>query len=74
LTQAIADYQKTLAISQDPKISSYTYCVQGVTYTKMGDFESAITSLEQGLKMDVTNDIGWCKTALENARQGIPTP
>ena len=72
--EAIADYQKTLATSQDPKRNSYTNCVLGVTYTKMGNFESAITSLEQGVKIDVTNNIGWCKTALENARQGIPTP
>ncbi len=44
-TQAIADYQKVLTISNDPKAISYIYCVQGVTYTKMADFESAIASL-----------------------------
>ena len=41
---------------------------------KMGEFEEAITALEQGVKLDVASENSWCKTALENARQGIPTP
>jgi tetratricopeptide (TPR) repeat protein len=72
--KAIADYQKAIATTNNARIISYASCVQGVTYTKMGDFESAIPSLEQGVKMDTANENGWCKTALENARQGIPTP
>lgn len=73
-SQAITDYQKAVSIASDPKALSYAYCVQGITYTKMSDFELAIPSLEEGIKMDVSNEHGWCKTALENARQGIPTP
>ena len=73
-TQAIADYQKALAIDSDSKTKSYTFCVQGVTYTKMNDFKSATISLDQGVKLDIANENGWCKTALENAQQGIPTP
>jgi tetratricopeptide (TPR) repeat protein len=72
--QAIADYQKALTQSSDPATKSYVYCVQGITYTKMGEFEDAITALEQGVKLDVASENSWCKTALENARQGIPTP
>jgi tetratricopeptide (TPR) repeat protein len=73
-TQAIADYQKALTISKDSKANSYIYCVQGVTYTKMGDFKLAITSLEQGVKLNDASENDWCKSALENARQGTPTP
>jgi len=69
-SQAITDYQKALSISA----TSYTYCVQGITYTKMNEFKSAITSLEQGVKLDIKNENNWCKSALENARIGIPTP
>ncbi len=71
--QAIADYQKALTLSNNLMVEkSYTFCVQGITYTKTGDFELAIASLEQGIKQDPANE--WCKMALENARQGIPTP
>jgi tetratricopeptide (TPR) repeat protein len=73
-SQAITDYQKAISIATEANAISYAYCVQGITYTKMGDFEFAIPALEEGIKMDVTNEHGWCKTALENARQGIPTP
>jgi len=69
-TQAITDYQKELSISPN----SYIYCVQGVTYTKMNEFKLAITSLEQGVKLDITSENYWCKSALENARLGILTP
>ena len=71
-TLAIADYQKALSIENDSKNKSYIYCVQGITYVKMGEFESAITSLEQGVKLDDTSDNNWCSSVLENVRQGIP--
>ena len=48
---AIADYQRAIALTNNSAANSYVYCVQGVTYTKMGDFESAIASLEQGVKI-----------------------
>lgn len=70
---AIADYQKALTISGESKQSSYIYCVQGITYTKMGDFELAIASLQQGVALDSNDENNWCKSALENARKGIPT-
>jgi len=73
-SQAITDYQKAISIANDSKAISYAYCVQGITYTKMGDFRSAIPSLKEGLKMDVAKEKEWCKIALDNARQGIPTP
>lgn len=73
-TEAIADYQRAITITNDSKPTSYVYCVQGVTYTKMGDFELAIASLEQGVELDTANENSWCRSALENARQGIPTP
>jgi len=73
-SQAIVDYQKAISIATELSTMSYAYCVHGITYTKMGNFELAIPSLEQGVKMDVAGVNGWCKTALENARQGIPTP
>jgi tetratricopeptide (TPR) repeat protein len=68
--EAITDYQKSL----DLEPSAYTYCVMGITFTKMGDFHSAITALEQGVKLDVNSDYSWCKTAWDNARLGTPTP
>jgi tetratricopeptide (TPR) repeat protein len=73
-TQAIEDYKKALEISSDPIKDSYTYCALGVTYVKMNDFESAIASLEQGVKLSATTENDWCKSALEAARQGIPAP
>ena len=73
-TQAIADYKKALELSTDDRQSSYIYCVQGVTYVKMNDFDSAIASLEQGVKLNAASENDWCKSALENARQGIPAP
>jgi tetratricopeptide (TPR) repeat protein len=69
-SEAITAYQKSITISKD----AYTYCVLGVTYTKMGDFSSSITSFEEGLKLTSNDELSWCKTALENAKQGIPTP
>ncbi len=72
--KAIADYQQALAITNDPRAKSYIYCVQGITYTKMGEFKSAIISLEEGIKLDNTGQGDWCKSVLENARQEIPTP
>lgn len=54
--------------------ASVLYCVKGITYTRIGNFESAITSLEQGVKLDSANENDWCKSALENARKGISTP
>jgi tetratricopeptide (TPR) repeat protein len=71
---AIWDYEMAIAIIQDPKASSYVYCVKGITYTKMGDFNSAITALEIGVENDLNNEYGWCKSALDNARLGISTP
>ena len=72
--QAITDYQKAVSLAKNSSAISYTYCVQGITYTKMGNFSSAILSLEEGIKLDVSKENGWCKTALDNARQGISTP
>jgi tetratricopeptide (TPR) repeat protein len=68
--QAVADYRKSIDL--DP--SSYPYCVMGITYTKMGDFPSAITALEQGVRLDTKSEYPWCKTALGNAQLGTPTP
>jgi len=67
---AISSYEKAITISQE----AYTYCVLGVTYTKVGDFSSAIISFEEGINLDGKGEISWCKTALKNAQQGIPTP
>ncbi len=69
-SEAIADYQKSISLDPSP----YAYCVMGITYTKKGDFASAIAALEEGVKLDVQSQFLWCKTALDNARQGIPTP
>ncbi len=55
-------------------VRSDIYCVQGATYTKMGEFQLAITSLERGVKLDVAGENEWCKSVLENAHSGIPTP
>jgi hypothetical protein len=38
----------------------------------MGDFESAIISLQQGVELNNTSENDWCKSALENARNQIP--
>lgn len=73
-TQAMADYQKALEITNDTNQESYIYCVQGITYLKMNDFQSAIVALERGTKLNGTSQNEWCKSALENARQGRPTP
>lgn len=70
---AITNFNKTIELAPSTR-ESYILCMQGTTYTKMGDFESAIASLEQGVKLDVTSENNWCKSALENARQGIQTP
>src|SRR5215211_2150263 len=61
-TQAIEDYKKALEMSGDPNNDSYTYCVQGVTYIKMNDFQSAIMALEQGVKLNATSENDWCKS------------
>jgi tetratricopeptide (TPR) repeat protein len=68
--RAIADYQKSISLDPAP----YTYCVLGITYTKIGDFSSAISNLEQGVQLDTKSENPWCKTALDNARLGTPTP
>jgi tetratricopeptide (TPR) repeat protein len=68
--KAITAYNKAITLSQE----AYTYCVLGVTYTKMDNFSSAISSLEEGTKLDRKGELSWCKTALENAQHGIPTP
>jgi tetratricopeptide (TPR) repeat protein len=68
--EAIADYQKSISLDPAP----YTYCVLGITYTKIGDFPSAISNLEQGVQLDIKSEYPWCKTALDNARLGTPTP
>ncbi len=68
--EAIADYQKSISLDPAP----YTYCVLGITYTKAGDFSSAISALELGVKLDAKSEFPWCKTALDNARLGTPTP
>jgi len=70
---AITNFNKAIERAPSAKASSL-YCLQGATFTKMGNFESAITAFEQGVKTDVTNENDWCKTALDNARQGIATP
>jgi tetratricopeptide (TPR) repeat protein len=69
---AITNFNKAVELVPKTK-ASILYCMQGITYTKMGNFESAITSLEQGVKLSSTGENDWCKSALENARQGIPT-
>lgn len=73
-TQAIEDYKKALKMSSGPKMASYTYCVQGVTYIRMNDFQSAIVALEQGVKLNSTSENDWCKSALEAVRQKILAP
>lgn len=69
LHRQLPDYQKAIAISNNSNSSAYVYCVQGLTYVKMGDIKSAIASLEQGVKLDSTSDNNWCKSALESAQQ-----
>jgi tetratricopeptide (TPR) repeat protein len=71
---AIADYQKAITLTADLQENAYNYCVEGITYTKMEEFALAITALENGTELDQANAYPWCMTALENARQGIPTP
>jgi tetratricopeptide (TPR) repeat protein len=70
---AITNFNKATEFAPSTK-ASLIYCMQGVTYTKMGNFESAVTIFEKGVKIDVANELDWCKTSLDNARQGIPTP
>jgi tetratricopeptide (TPR) repeat protein len=70
---AITNFNKAAEFVPNTR-ASLLYCMQGITYTKIGNFESAITSLEQGVKLDGTSGNDWCKSALENAHQGIPTP
>jgi len=70
---AITNYDKAIELAPNT-MSSSIYCLRGDNYTKIGDFESAITSFEQGVRLDVTSEYDWCKSALEKARQAIPTP
>lgn len=70
---AITNFDKALELAPSAK-TSLIYCIEGVTYTKMGDFESAVTSFEEGVEIDVADENDWCRAALDNARQGIPTP
>ena len=70
---AISNFNKATEFAPSTE-ASLIYCLQGVTYTKMGNFESAVSVLEKGVKIDGPNENDWCKTVLENARQGIPTP
>jgi tetratricopeptide (TPR) repeat protein len=73
-TQAMEDYKKALEISGDPTKNSYTYCVQGVTYIKMNDLQSAVVALKQGVKLNATSKNDWCKSALEAVQQAIQVP
>jgi tetratricopeptide (TPR) repeat protein len=68
--EAVTSYKLSIAKSKD----AYSYCVLGVTYTKMSNFSSAVTSFEEGLKLNSNEEMAWCKAALENAKQGVPTP
>ncbi len=61
-----------MSISINP--SPYTYCVLGITYTKIGNFGLAVYNLEKGVEMDIDSKYPWCKAALDNARLGTPTP
>ena len=67
---AITNFNKAIDIAPNA-MASTLYCFKGVAYAKNGDFESAIIALESGLKLDVANENGWCKTALDNAQKGI---
>ena len=69
---AINNFDKALEFVPSTN-ASILYCMKGATYTKMDSFDLAITSLEQGVKFSGSNENDWCKSALENARQGIPT-
>jgi tetratricopeptide (TPR) repeat protein len=70
---AINNFNKAIELAPNTK-ASFIYCMQGVTYTKLGDFESAVTVFEQGVKMDITNENDWCKMGLDYARQGKTAP
>ena len=72
--KAIDDYQTAISLLQDPKVSSYMYCVQGITYIKMNEYSKAITSLQIGVANDTANEYDWCKSALEYIQQAKPNP
>jgi len=67
---AIANFARAIDIAPNT-MTNTLYCWKGIAYARNGDFESAITALEQGLKLDVANGNDWCKTTLENVHKGI---
>jgi tetratricopeptide (TPR) repeat protein len=70
---AITNFDKAIELAPSMK-TGLIYCMQGITYTKLGDFDSAIMVFEQVVKEDVTNEYDWCKAGLDNARQRIAAP
>jgi tetratricopeptide (TPR) repeat protein len=69
---ALSNFGRAIALAPSTERSNI-YCMQGATYATLGDFGSAVRSLEQGVRLDIVGHNDWCKSALENARQGIPT-
>jgi tetratricopeptide (TPR) repeat protein len=65
--QAIEDYQKAIILNANT--NPYVYCVQGVTFMKMGNFQAAVSSLEQAQKIEGVGEYEWCRLALDDARQ-----
>ncbi len=49
---AISNYQKAIELAPSTQ-ASLVYCMQGITFTKDGDFEAAISAFEQGLQSDI---------------------
>jgi tetratricopeptide (TPR) repeat protein len=70
---AIDNFNKAIELAPTTE-AGLIYCMQGITYSKLGDFQSAVRVFEQGVKIDVTNENDWCKAGLDNAQQRIQTP
>jgi len=70
---ALTNFDRAIALAPSTQ-RSYIYCMQGSAYATFGDLESAVRTLEQGVSLDIAGQNDWCKSALENAQQGVPAP
>jgi tetratricopeptide (TPR) repeat protein len=67
---AINNYQKALQIEEN----TYTYCVMGITFSKINNMQEATDAISKGLALGSEDSYPWCKDALDKIRQGTPVP
>ena len=75
--QAIAEYQKTIALTEDAVqknlwLRSTTFARMGSAYRQLGEFEQARTSFEKALQIDPRDGQLWLALGIVTAQAGDP--